>query len=287
VTGRDETQTMPIDRDWAARLIDALAEDSLRFDRDLHGGDGPNQVDLIFQSDRCADLGLLRSALGAPAAVVREHFRDAVRYGVGAFRLRATWPAPGDEDLSVLIGRQGHWSTEGVDQSLTNSRRGLRLVHLALATGAGRAEAAREVAALVGDPHDADYLGADSVVCSWDDQHVAYALAAFLLNDPRAARAELRAFSGAGSTGTLGEQAEALRALLAGEPPAFLDALGRLLAVHREQATRRENWKEPLSYLCLPAVGLAAVALDSRLVSPGRLPADDALLPLGLILPSE
>jgi hypothetical protein len=278
---------MPIDREWAANLIDALAEDSLRFDWEDHDGDGPNQVDLVFQSDRCADLGLLCCALGAPAAVVQGHFRDALRSGVGAFQLRATWPAPGDEDLSILIGRQGHWSAEGIDESLTNSRRGLRLIHLALATGAGRGTLAREVSGLIGDPHDADYLGANSVVCTWDDQHVAYALAAFLLNDPRTAHAELLAFSGAVPTETLAEQADALRALLAGDAPVFLDALRLLLAAYREQARRPENLKEPASYLCLPAVGLAAAAIDARVVGPGRLSADDELLPLGLILPSE
>ena len=144
--------------------------------------------------------------------------------------------------------------------------------------GGGGLGRVREAAGLIGDPPDADYLGDDSVVCTRDEQRVAYALRSLLLGDCGAVTAELRDFPGGRPDDGLAPQAEAVRGLAAGDARRFLGAMADVLASHDRRAARAEGRKDPASYFCLPAAGLARLALATRLVEPGWLPAGSPYL---------
>ena len=156
-------QRVPVDAAWA-RDLDAFVRAAIR------SVPPPDEIDDQAQAALAAgyhrDLGLLRYADGAPLDDVRALFRRATEYTLALFRLRAP--------------REPWQSADEVDESLTNSRRALEALELALA---GRAhDLATTLAPLVWDPPDATYIGPTSVVCTPEEQRLAYALRDLLVN---------------------------------------------------------------------------------------------------------
>lgn len=155
---------VPVDIAWA-RELDAFVSAA------IVDVPPPDELDDQAQGALAAgyhrDLGLLRYADGAPLDEVRAAFRRATEYTLALFRLRAP--------------REPWQPTEDVDESLTNSRRALDALELGLACGAH--DLATALAPLVWDPPGATYIGPNSVVCTPEEQRLAYALRDLLVND--------------------------------------------------------------------------------------------------------
>jgi len=158
-------QRVPVDAAWARDLA-VFVRAAIR------AVPPPDEIDDQAQAALAAgyhrDLGLLRYADGAPLDDVRALVRRATEYTLALFRLRAP--------------REPWRSADEVDESLTNSRRALEALELALAGGAP--ELATTLAPLVWDPPDATYIGPTSVVCTPEEQRLAYALRDLLTNTP-------------------------------------------------------------------------------------------------------
>lgn len=159
-----EFRRVPVDVAWA-RDLDAFVNAAI--------GEVPPPEELEDQAQGALaagyhrDRGLLRYAEGAPLDEVRAAFRRATEYTLALFRLRAP--------------REPWQPADDVDESLTNSRRALEALELALACGAH--DLATALAPLVWDPPDATYIGPSSVVCTPEEQRLAYALRDLLAND--------------------------------------------------------------------------------------------------------
>jgi hypothetical protein len=260
----------------------AWARSTLRFCEEWLGelraelaaaGAPAGQIELVLAVDLGRDAGLLRYALGDDLATVRRHLADAAEACERVFELRGLEPAL---DAVVVDGedvRAVH-APGARDHSLTNSRRGLLAMHLALAVG-DRPLATR-IARLVGDPPDASYLGDDSVVCTWEEQRLAYALRDLLAGDPAGALAAPAAMP-AGDLGAAA-QAELLAALAARDGTAVRGALARLLAWHRAEAEHEANAHDVRRLLSLPATALAALAVADGVVPGDALPRDEPYL---------
>lgn len=148
---------MPVDVAWACDL-DTFVRAAIA------GLPAPDDLDDQAQGALAAgyhrDFGLLRFADGAPLGEVRTHFRRATEYMIAVFRARAP--------------RAAWQRADNVDESMTNSWSGLEAMELALSCGA--IDLAETLAPLVWDSPDATYVGPTSVVCTLDQQRLAYAL---------------------------------------------------------------------------------------------------------------
>jgi hypothetical protein len=83
-------------------------------------------------------------------------------------------------------------------------------------------------------------------------------------------------------SGSVADEDVAIAALSYGDADAFRGALGRVLAGHRQRYEGAEAATEPDALFCVPALGLAALALAVGVVTRPGLP-DDPLLPLPLV----
>lgn len=268
-----------LDTAWAEQLVqfctDAYADQITQIDA-AHGQSG--QIEYVFATDYALDAALVSYALGASLADVRVWIARAAVALAEIFRLRGTAPIFPIESVtegeSVPAG-----SPDACDFSLTNSRRGLLAMYLALA--ADNMSLAEEIAALVGDPPEASYIGSDSKVCTPDEQQLAYALKFLLLGQDAVA-----AFYAVGvgyERLSLRHQAAAVKALVGRDPSAFLSALHDLLMTHIANANNKINAHEPHCLMCLPCLGLAALALKRLLVEVSELPCDNVYLPHDLL----
>ncbi|HWS90094.1 MAG TPA: hypothetical protein VN282_24205 [Pyrinomonadaceae bacterium] len=290
-----------VDPRWGARMADYNDAARREIAREAEGGSA-TQLDYAMLADHCLDLGLFRYALGAPLGEVREALGEAARFYLKVFELRGTQPAF-DATLVTLDARAAplpaayepeEWEAAetsdesderrralhppgAVDYSLTNSKKGMLAACAALA--AGDVQTARAVAALVEDPPGASYLGEGSVVCTFDEQRLAYAFKSLLTGAEGAAGLELSAAASAAQR----HEAEMILALAGGDSRLFLEGLAGLLREHGRDATAPEAFRVPETYLSLHGLGLAACALRAGLIEPGQLPADDVYLPRELL----
>jgi hypothetical protein len=151
-------------------------------------------------------------------------------------------------------------------------------MHLAL-TAEG-VDLARQIARLVWDPPGADYLAADSVIATPDDQHLAYSLKALLSGNARESlRESLRATQSVSEGIRL--QTILVRAVASSHAEQFLGGLRALLLWHEQEA--RRNPKDPEFFLCFPALGMARIAVEAKLLSPELLPRGSAFFPPSLL----
>jgi hypothetical protein len=253
------------DARWAAELADFCASSYAEYAAMEPGT--ATQVDAALAADTALDCACVLHPLGAPPHDVRIWIARAA-YALGeVFRLRGTSAAV----PTVVVTEEGAAQVAapgGPDYSLTNSRRGLLAMYTALA--AGDSELAERTAGLVGDPPGASYLGPDSVVCTPDEQQLAYALKALLLG--QIAVAAFQAAVPDSAPPAIRHQATAMQAMVGQNPQLFLDALDALLVTHSLEAADIRHQREPRYFLSLPALGLAALATTSGLVAEPQLP---------------
>ncbi len=264
----------PVDTSWAEQLAVFCAESYGEYVASDPAELG--QINHVFAADYALDCALVTNALGADSDDVRVWIKRAAFALAQVFRLRGTSPA-----FTVAVDDEGAITQpEQPDASLTNSRRGLLAMQLALI--AGDPSLVEQVAAMVGDPPDASYIGPDSVVCTTEEQELAYAMKAFLLGKTAVAYFHTTSLGGASSP--IRQQAAAIDALIDGNQAAFLSALDELLAAHTEAARARSHAHEPRFLLAISALALAALASRSGLVDQSRLP-DTPYSPRALLPP--
>jgi hypothetical protein len=258
------TARPPVDTSWAEQLAIFCAESYKEYaaaDPSVLG-----QVDHVFAADYALDCALVTYALGADPDDVRVWIKRAA-FALGeVFRLRGTTPAfPVTVDDG--LERQSATPPGKLDASLTNSRRGLLAMQLALV--AGDPSLVEQIAAMVGDPPDATYIGPDSEVCTTEEQGLAYAVKAYLLG--QTAVAYFHTAGLAGSSSPIREQAVAIDALIDRDQRAFLSVLDELLAAHTEAARDPRRVHEPRFLVAIPALALAALANGSGVIDASQL----------------
>lgn len=238
------------------------------------------QVEHVFAADYALDCALVTYALGADPDDVRAWIKRAVFAFAEVFRLRGTTPA---FPVTVVdeAGTRPAAPPDATDASLTNSRRGLLAMQVALI--AGDSSLVEQIATMVGDPPDATYIGPDSEVCTLEEQGLAYALKGHLLGQDAVAffyTAGLRA-----AQPSVRQQAVTIEALINRDAGTFLAALGDLLVAHAVAASYLHNAPEPRCLINLPALALATLAIQSNVIDRDRVTADELYLPRALLPP--
>jgi len=289
-----------IDQSWAAQLIQYNEQSRLELLRELgERPEGGTQLLYAMLADHCHDLGLLHYAIGSSIKQVRDSFANAAQAFLHVFELRGTQPnfdvtlvklRPVSPSLSEMDDPENAANAQSTkvssgplrqrdrsDDSLTNSRTGLRAMYLALTVD--QPDLARKIAKMVFDPSNATYIGPDSVVCTVNEQHLAYGLKLYLLEDPINAELQLRMIEN--EEPSVNHQATMIKALIDQNPQAFLSALNELLSDHRQQAesdTRGLEW-----FVSVPGLGLSAAALLAGIDGLESLPDENIYLPLSLL----
>lgn len=265
------------DQAWAAQLAEFCATTYAEFltipERDL------TQLDYVLTADPVLDCACVMYALGADLDEVRVWIARAAHLLGVTFELRGTTPR-------MPVGKKDAWGSvtdvtpPGTDQSLTNSRRGLLAMQTALV--AGDPDRAEQTASQVGDPPDASYIGPDSVVCTTDEQQLAYAFRSLLFGRDAVAMFHLGGV-GDDAPALIRHQANGLYALIDRDDGGFLEALNRLLAAHAVEAAEPVHAREPRRFLSLPALGMAALAVQRDLIEPTQLPGESIYFPRDLL----
>jgi Immunity protein 49 len=261
-----------------------IREDPVRLAQTRHNG----------LADHLESAGLLAYGLGHPLEDVQEHFLQSAQASLRVFELRGTEPrlpvevialdragsCPDDATAWQPADSQGGSSM--IDHSLTNSRDGMRRVHVALASG--DYALAEKLSGLLWDPPNATYVGPDSVVCTPNDINLAQALrATFALRkedlEQNVNKISIRRREDAG----IGTEASLMRAIMERQREEFYAGVRELLAWHSKRATRKQYRADPHFFLCLSAIGLSILALRQGVIEVQRLPDDNEYLPLELI----
>lgn len=235
-------------------------------------------------------LALINYAAGSTFRKIRNYFYNAAKISLQVMRLRGT-EASGRIDIAVPedslqpfdIGKaieEGFYkSSGGRDFSLGNSRVGLEGMYLALLLN--DLELATNIADLVWDPLDADYIGPDSEVCTPNQQHMAYGLRDFLHGKEKNANEALDIVNT--SPPDTFYQAQILKALIQSNSTKFLQQLDSLLSWHEKEAKKEENEKVPKYLMSIEGLGLSSLACINDVVNIDDLPQDNVYLPLTLL----
>ena len=267
-----------VDPAWAAQLAEFCAGAYAEYAATEPASLG--QVDHVFAADYALDCALVTFALSAGPNDVRTWIKRSA-FALGeVFRLRGTTPA---FPVTIVNGNEPHSVAPpgAADASLTNSRRGLLAMQVALI--AGDRSLIEQIATMVGDPPDATYIGPDSEVCTPEEQRLAYALKAHLLGQHAVA-----IFHTAGLTAAqppVRQQAAIIEAIINRDAEPVFALLGELLATHAVAASDPHSYREPRCLINLPALSLAALAIQSGVIDLDRVPVDDPYLPRALLPP--
>lgn len=268
-----------IDTDWARGVLEALEQERVDIVDDagaLHRQ--LSQVEYVMLAENCRDIGMLKYGLGYPLRESRAALAESAKAYLRVFELRGTQAA---FEVTVVRGEESTPLHEpgSTDDSLTNSRRGLQALYVGLI--ARGQTLAQQIARHISDPPGAAYIGPDSEVCTPDDQQLAYAMKALLLENQRDALSQIRFRSLASPTAQ--SQAAVIEALITNRKAEFTASLNELLNWHGGQIDDPENQKDILLYFSIPGLALCGQALASALVERGELPEQDVFLPLDLL----
>jgi Immunity protein 49 len=262
------------DPEWAAQVAEFCAKAYAEYASSPRATIG--QAAYAMAADVALDCGLVTYALGADPADVRIWIARAAHALGEVFRLRGSEAAV----PSLVVTEHGvdQATRADTDLSLTNLRRGLLAMYVALVAGDRRL--AERIADQLGDASDAR---SPAEASANEEQQLASALRALLLGQDAVAFFHARGL--ADGPPSVAAHAAALNALIAGDQRAFLDALRRLLEAHTDDANDERNAREPRLLMSLPGLGLSALAVTSGLLELHELPADEIYLPLMVIRP--
>jgi hypothetical protein len=267
-----------VEAQWAHGVLAALEQDRTDILADATASRRElTQVEYALLAEDCKDIGMLKYALGLPLDETHEALAEATEAYLQVFALRGTQAA---FEVAVVTDGEAKPLREpgATDVSLTNSRRGLRAMYVALI--AKGETIAREIAAHVWDPPGATYIGTESEVCTPDDQQLAYAMKALLLGKKSEALSLLPA-PPVSSFALM--QTELIKMLSAGRKEGFMAGLTDLLAWHRWQIADAENRKNIDLFFSVPGLALCRYALGCGLTERGELPGQTVFLPLDLL----
>jgi hypothetical protein len=213
----------------------------------------------------CRELAFVYYASGEPLERVREMLHEAARAHLEVVRRRGTPEAP------VPLG-----PTEFATGHSCSTYQAICMAFIA-----GDRRLAEALAPLVWDPEPARYVGPESVLCTTEQQTLAFTMRYLAAGiDDQAAR-ELASL--VRPTGEVVGEFLALRGILERDEARLRDGLQRALAWHAQQAREPHNVRIPQYYLCVPALGLAALAVERGVIGRGALPASDPYFPRELI----
>jgi hypothetical protein len=140
---------------------------------------------------------------------------------------------------------------------------------------------ATSMAPLVWDPPGARYVAPNSLICTTSQQALAYALRHHLLGENDRAKEQVKRLTRV-TEDVVGEMLM-LRGLVESEPARIKNGLPRVLDWHASVAAEPENYRVAKYFLCMPALGLATLALRQKLLAREDLPADNVYAPRDLI----
>ena len=274
-----------VDTDLAQRVVSQL-KSMIADSRQLLTSEPEKlrQRRLSFLSRELRMLANYLYALGEPLTEVNSHLRDAAVAKLRVFELRGQGEGFERELVTITLDHTRddvnsvERQTDRADGSLTNSRSGLDAIYMAMVSG--QFLMAQRLAQLIGDPSDAPWVGADSDVCTWDDQRIAYAVRDYILGESGDPEAELGNLSNTDSRSAA--EGSLVRALIE-EPPKFAEALEAQMKWHRTEARKKRNRKNTDYFLNLTALGLTALAIRNLGVAVADLP-QDAHSPLELLV---
>jgi hypothetical protein len=155
---------------------------------------------------------------------------------------------------------------------------------ICMAETSGEGDLARALAPFVWDPPGASYVAPNSVICTTDQQTIAYTLKHVVLNRDADAQEQLRRLTRVPED-VIGDKLM-IRGIIERDRGRVLDGHSRVLAWHERVAAEKANYRVAKYYLSLPALGLSAVALQRGVVALNDLPADNPHFPRDLILRS-
>lgn len=141
--------------------------------------------------------------------------------------------------------------------------------------------ATRDLVELAGHSPDAKYVSPKSEVCTTNQQTLSHALNAVLVQDMELADHEARKFT-VRRCNQFEQQCAATISAIACNGD-VLSELEALLFYHAKMAKRRDNWTNSTTYLCLPGLGLANLAIQLGRIELSDLSCEDLHAPSGLL----
>ena len=252
-----------VDRAWLDALLINFSGYLTKARQEIEHSDGRLLQAALMSVHRSADtLARLRFATNEPIDSVR----DLLSESAAAY-------------LAVQRDEASHWGR-------THSGHSLDALYVTSAIGS--LALARAIAEVTWDPPDSQIIAPDSVVCTTAEQHLAYAVKGIILDDLEATAIEAKLART--TREDLQLQVAMVRALLRRTQAPFLEALVKLLAwnLRLARSTQRESriervWSPPTPdlgflktdpLLCMPALGLAGLALRMKLLRVQDLPSD-------------
>jgi hypothetical protein len=215
------------------------------------------------------EIALLEYAAGAPIENCRDFLVKGAKAHLEVVKIRGTGSHRNPLSPGVQFG----------DDATGNSCSTADAICIAMT--AADWQLALDLAPYVWDPPTASYIGPTSVLCTSNQQTAALLLRDYLMENVDGVISRLRAVHDldAPDAGGLlmieGIATESRVKLAAG--------FRRLLAVHAATAARAENYRVPEHFLCIPALGLAALALLRGTIKRDDLPRDNPHFPPELI----
>ena len=260
-----------VDEAWARDLISYLRQ---QYDEQL-ATPGRSEFDLASLASRCLTMAGLEYALDRPLADARGWMERALPHletllcGDGT---AVHFPVH-------VVAEDGHVTTQAQpDSSLRNSKRGA--VAICVAAIVAPDDRLLRIAGAVADSPGAAYLGHRSEVCTFGEQHFAYALR-HLVRGERAGFAE-ELLAASRSVDDVPSLRAVLASLEAREPARLVEGLHAYLAHHA--AFAEQDPRDPKGYLSHWALGCSALALRQGWLRAGDLP-DQMHHPAGLVAP--
>ncbi len=252
-----------VDRAWLDGLLINFSGYLAKARQDIAQGEARLLQSAQMSVHRSADtMARLRFATNEPVSSIR----DLLSESAAAY-------------LAVQRDEASHWG---------RSHSGHSLNALYVTSAIGSLDLARAIAEVTWDPPDSNIIAPDSVVCTTAEQHLAYAVKGIILDDLEMAATEAKLART--TREDLQLQVAMVHALLRRTQAEFLEALVKLLAWNRRLARSSQRqpriervWSPPTPdlgflktdpLLCMPALGLAGLALRMKLLRVQDLPSD-------------
>lgn len=232
------------------------------------------QTDWLFHAQDLGRLASLGYALDAPLAECRNALEKSVAAFHEAFSRRGTshyfhTPYRDGKPLpEETIVEDGYTSRDSFRAILTS------LVVQGL-------QETQTLVALAGSKPGAGLVAPQSEVCTTNEQTISEALNALVQKDRTRAAGEARKLEVRKGSQLDKQTAATILAIATGG-----DAAGEietLLAFHTRIARARDRWTDCSTYLCLPALGLASLAIQLGELDPSELDADTLYAPPALL----
>ena len=233
------------------------------------------QSSWYFQSGTLVRLAQIAYAIDHPLDECRDWLRQATQAFRELFLLRGTTVST----VTKYKNGQPANTIEVADDGYTSKESFLAaLVALALQDD----KLARDLILLAGPSPNARLVSPQSEVCTSNEQTLSHALNALIQNDDSLAEREAAKLSVRRGSQMEKQIAELITAIAtSGDAAGQLQAL---LSCHKKLAIRRDNLLSPQFWLCLPALGLASLALMRKRLDRSELPDDNPYFPTSLLV---